>query len=51
MVRDAFIPTKVYKSWVLDEVTCRWVSPEEYPNNTNNYNWDEANETWIQVAD
>ena len=27
-VRDAFIPPKIFESWVLDEETCQWVDPE-----------------------
>jgi hypothetical protein len=26
--RDAFIPPKLDKSWLLDEETCQWTAPE-----------------------
>ena len=29
--RDAFIPRKDYASWTLDESTCTWVAPVDYP--------------------
>ena len=29
--RDAFIPPKPYESWLLDEQTCRWISPSPRP--------------------
>jgi len=29
--RDAFIPYKPYNSWVLNENTCCWEAPVEYP--------------------
>ena len=30
--RDAFIPPKTYKGWNLNEETCQWEAPIEYPN-------------------
>ena len=29
--RDAFIPRKDYASWILDESTCTWKAPVDYP--------------------
>jgi len=29
--RDAFIPPKPFKSWILNEDTCLWQSPIPYP--------------------
>ena len=48
-VRDAFIAPKPFDSWVLDEVTCRWVSPIAYPNDGENYWWDEATTNWVAL--
>ena len=45
--RDAFIPPKPFPSWVLDETTCLWNAPIEYPNDGNNYIWDEDSSDWI----
>jgi hypothetical protein len=43
--RDAFIPTKVYNSWVLNEQTCQWEAPIEKPEG--DYIWDENTVSWI----
>lgn len=39
--RDAFIPPQPYPSSVLDEDSCLWECPLEYPNDGNFYRWDE----------
>ena len=44
--RDAFIPPKPFNSWVLNEETCMWESPVNYPDDDNRYNWNEENQTW-----
>ena len=44
--RDAFIPPKPFKSWVLNEDTCLWESPILYPQDNNEYNWNEQNQSW-----
>ena len=44
--RDAFIPPKPYPSWTLNESTCRWDSPVAYPNDENNYIWNETTQQW-----
>ena len=44
--RDAFIPKKPFNSWVLNEDTCCWEAPVVYPNDGQNYNWNEQNQTW-----
>jgi len=57
--RDAFIPPKPFKSWVLNEDTCLWESPIPYPitnnqNRVNNfgdnindfYKWNETINNW-----
>ncbi len=46
--RDAFIPPKPYSSWMLNEETCRWISPVTYPTDGKLYNWDEATLTWVE---
>lgn len=45
-VNDAFIPPKPYNSWVLNEDTCLWDAPIEYPTDGNNYNWNEETQQW-----
>ena len=45
-IRDAFIPPKPYNSWILNEDTCLWDAPIEYPTDGNNYNWNEETQQW-----
>jgi hypothetical protein len=47
--RDAFIPAKPFESWVLDEETCNWVAPVEYPQDGLIYIWDEESVSWAEV--
>ena len=47
--RDAFIPPKPYNSWVLNETTCLWEAPVAYPDDGQNYNWNETNQQWDLV--
>jgi hypothetical protein len=47
---DAFIPPKLFNSWVLDEETCRWVAPIPYPNDGNKYSWNEFLAGWELVV-
>ena len=48
-IRDAFIEPKHFDSWILDEATCRWKAPIEYPNDGNNYIWNESELKWDRV--
>jgi hypothetical protein len=47
--RDAFIPPKPYNSWLLDETTCQWKAPVDYPADENQYAWDESTLSWVQL--
>ena len=49
--RDAFIPKKLYQSWVLNEDTCLWESPIPYPQDNNIYKWNEQNQSWDLIED
>jgi len=49
--RDAFIPPTPYPSWVLDEATCLWVAPVDYPADGKMYTWDETITDWVEVQD
>ena len=44
--RDAFIAPKAYTSWVLNETTCRWEAPIDYPTDrtidSKAYKWNET---------
>ena len=47
-VRDAFIAPQPFASWTLNEDTCLWESPIAVPNDGKMYNWDEAQQQWIE---
>ena len=49
-VRDAFIAPKPFESWTLDEATCQWEAPVEYPNDGKNYMWNEESLSWVEVV-
>ena len=49
--RDAFIPPTPFPSWVLDEATCLWVAPIDYPADGGQYVWDEQAGDWVEVQD
>lgn len=55
--RDAFIPPKPYDSWILNETTCLWDCPVDYPTTTEDsdgnpifYEWNEDNQTWDLIS-
>lgn len=48
--RDAFIPPKPFPSWTLNEESCLWDAPVQYPNDGGSYKWDEANQKWISIT-
>jgi len=49
--RDAFIAPKPFNSWILNEDTCRWEAPIPYPQDNNNYKWNEQTKSWDLVED
>ena len=46
---DAFIPPQPYASWLLDETTCQWKAPVNYPTDGNFYVWNESTLTWDAI--
>ena len=48
--RDAFIPKKPFKSWVLNEQTCQWIAPINLPTEeleeNQYYSWNESIINW-----
>ena len=44
--RDAFYDPQPYLSWSLNEGTCQWESPIPYPNDGQNYIWNEEEQSW-----
>ena len=49
--RDAFIAPKPFNSWILNEDTCLWNAPVAYPQDDNNYKWNEQTLSWDIVED
>lgn len=47
---DAFIPPKLFPSWVLNPETCLWEAPIPYPNDGLLYKWDEDLLSWVEVV-
>ena len=48
--RDAFIPKKLFNSWVLNEQTCQWEAPVAKPQDDKRYKWNETNLTWDEIV-
>jgi len=46
--RDAFISPQPYPSWTVDEDTCRWEAPVDYPDDGKLYEWDESTTNWVE---
>jgi hypothetical protein len=49
--RDAFISSKPFASWTLNETTCRWDAPTPKPNDDKEYRWNESTTSWDVVAE
>lgn len=49
--RDAFYEPKPYPSWVLDEDTCWWNAPVDYPTDDKLYKWDEESGQWTEIEE
>lgn len=49
--RDAFIPPKPFNSWLLDEDTCQWKAPVDYPTDGKRYTWNEETLAWDVIND
>lgn len=48
---DAFIPPQPYPSWLLNVNTCLWNAPIPYPDDGQNYIWDEATRSWVLMPE
>ena len=48
--RDAFIPPKIYNSWILNEDTCLWEAPTAMPTDGKIYSWNEETVSWNEVT-
>ena len=49
--RDAFIPPKPFNSWTLNETSCLWEAPVEYPDDGQTYTWNEDTTSWDLVTE
>ena len=47
--RDAFIAPQPFPSWLLDEQTCQWHPPIQYPSDDKRYEWDEQTTSWKEI--
>ena len=47
--RDAFIPSKLFNSWTLNEDTCQWEAPTAMPDDGKEYEWNEGTTSWDVV--
>jgi hypothetical protein len=48
--RDAFIPTKPFESWILNETSCLWEPPVAIPDDGQRYVWNETEQRWDLVS-
>jgi len=48
--KDAFIPPKPYNKWILNEDTCNWESPVEYPLDGKIYIWNDNKGEWEELV-
>jgi hypothetical protein len=46
-VTGVFYAPQPYPSWILNTQTYLWETPVPYPNDGQNYTWDEATESWV----
>lgn len=49
--RDAFIPPQPFASWTLNDTTCLWDAPVEYPSDGQMYTWDEDTTSWVVIEE
>lgn len=47
--KDAFISPKPFDSWVLNDGTCQWDAPVDYPGDGKDYKWDESKVNWVKA--
>ena len=47
---DVFVPPRPYPSWTLSPATVNWEAPTPYPEDGNEYVWDEASTSWVAAS-
>lgn len=48
--QDLFMPPKPYNSWSMSTADATWIAPSAMPTDGGMYNWDEDNQTWIDIS-
>ena len=48
--RDAFIPSKPFNSWTLNENSCLWEAPVAMPDDGQRYSWNEETTSWDLIT-
>jgi hypothetical protein len=43
---DMFISPSPYPSWILNEITGQWEASVSYPDDGNDYTWNEETQSW-----
>lgn len=46
---NAFIPPKLFASWLLNPVTLLWEAPFPYPDDGKNYEWNDTSLSWVEI--
>ena len=49
--KDAFYAPQPFASWTLNETTCLWEAPVEYPDDGERYEWNEETTNWDLVTE
>ena len=49
--RDAFISPKPFDSWTLNETSCLWEAPVTYPDDGQQYTWNEETTSWDLITE
>tara|TARA_B100000029_G_scaffold356983_1_gene349814 strand:+ start:277 stop:648 length:372 start_codon:yes stop_codon:yes gene_type:complete len=49
--KDAFVPPQPFASWSLDDDTCTWKAPVDFPEDGKKYYWDEDNTAWVEITE
>lgn len=50
-LRDAFLETKPYDNWTLNNTTCKWEAPTTYPTDGRRHAWDGYTNSWRDVGE
>ena len=48
--RDAFLKSRIFDSWILNESTCLWESPIPAPKDGKLYRWNEDSQSWEEFT-